>query len=670
MRFALKKIVFLLILFFLICGFCVAFAQDTELPKGEVGDGIEQAWDKFHDGDFDGAMKCLEELLEKFPNNHLIEHTIGVFYLRERMWEDAMKFFQESMMHQPEKSIELWNHIYMAEILKEQGLKEKAEEHIKYIEAHELTSYQIRALAKIKMDIRIMEILNRSKKFERIIVRFPHYLLPDDKIDEMGSQLINDWEKVARFLNLSGDESIEVFIYPSERLIEKFFPPSTTIHEEDYAYGQIHTIYRGDSDYIDSLAPYGYYLLSRKFNRHGAPLWLVNGLDDAIRGTYMDVPLNSWVSELYDQEKLPDLMFLLDPQYLASMDDGIKNPTAGSFILFLKNKFHPNDFFYILTQPNLEFNFKSTIGEIQVEWLRWAKKDRSILEDREKIKTLVTAVPEFIEPPVVSMQLVDELKKAASLYESGDTEGSLKKVDSVLMREPRYGEALYLKGKILYDMSKFIDAFNIFKEAILYLPPATIAAGWTNYFLGRISKLKNDFVAARDFYSSAVRYPLPKDVLEECKMNLFNLDKFINIRPDPAAVVSENNIKGMKEFLKFFDDLLRARDWTSLLQMTAYELNSQSIDNFIKWFQDPVRYTENVVYTHELIKAELSEETAKLMVSVRITYPVSEEQNKNPGIENNSQSKKEREYIRYLLLTHLGGSWRILDYFDELDLYK
>ena len=181
-----EKIAFVLITIFALWFVLVsAYAQDFELPKGEVGDGIERAWDKFHDGDFESAVQNLRDLLKNFPANPIIEHTIGVFYLRERMWEDSMKFLQESMMHEPDESTKLWNHLYMAEILKEQGFPAKADEHIKFVEAHELTSYQARAVAKIRMDIRIMEILNKTVKFGKIFVRYPHYLLPDEKINEM-----------------------------------------------------------------------------------------------------------------------------------------------------------------------------------------------------------------------------------------------------------------------------------------------------------------------------------------------------------------------------------------------------------------------------------------------------------------------------------------------------
>jgi len=634
------------------------YAQSIDVPPGEVRDGIGTSWDYFHDGDFQGAVGNLKKLLEKYPDDAFIEHTLGVFYLRDRSWDDAAKYFQESMMHSTDEMVKLWNHIYLAEILREQGFDVKAEEHLAYVQTHDLTSQQVRALAKIRMDLKIMEILDRTTKFGKIIVRYPNYLLPSEKIEDMEQKLNRDWKRVADFLNLNSDESIEVFIYPSDRLMEKFFPSASTIREEDFAYGQVHAVFHSDEDYISEFAPYGYFLLARKYNRQGAPPWWVMGLDDAIRGSYKSAALNSWVAELYNEDKLPALRFLLDSQYLPQMDMDITNPTAGSFILFLKNKFHPNDFYYILTQPNLEFNFKSTIDEINVEWIRWAKRERSIMENREALQTLVENVKAFVEPPVVGMDLVDELKKTAKVYEDGNSEEAMKKVEAILIRQPRYGEALYLKGKILYDNGKLIDAAGIFKEALVYLPPSSLPAGWASYFMGRISKLRNDYQDARDYYSSAIMYHLPSGILEECKSNIIRLDKFLSLRPNPAAIVSDMDIRNIKEFLGLLDDILRARDWNSLDRLTARDLNPQQIDNFEAWFKDYVKLNEKTVYKHELIKAELGQDMAKLAVNVSVSYPSDE------------PKSKEKIFMRFMLLSKLPDGWRVIDFFDELGLYK
>jgi tetratricopeptide (TPR) repeat protein len=654
------RIIFLIPIFivaFLMFPLCV-HSQSVEVPPGEISDGIDTSWDYFHDGDFQNAVDNLKKMLVKFPDDPFIEHTLGVFYMRERSWDEATKYFQESMMHTKNDPVKLWNHIYLAEILREQGFGIRAEEHLSYVEKQDLSSQQVRALAKIRMDLKIMGILDETSKFGNIIVRYPHYLLPQDKIENMGQKLNRDWGSVANFLNLNSDESIEIFIYPSDRLMEKYFPPTTTIREEDFLYGQVHTLFHGDDDYISEMAPYGYFLLARKYNRHAAPPWWVAGLDDAVRGTYKSASVNSWVSELFDQEKLPALRFLLDSQYLPDMDPDITNPSGGSFVLFLKNKFHPNDFYYILTQPNLEFNFKSSIDEINVDWIRWAKRERSIIENQDTLIKQVEKVKAFVEPPVVGMDLVDELKDAARLYESKDKDGALKKVETILVRQPRYGEALYLQGKILNDMSKVIDASNAFTEALIYLPPSSLAVGWANYFMGRIAKLKSDYAGARDYYSAAIAYPLPADILQECKANIIKLEKFLSLNPDPTATVAEMDVQNISQFLGVFDDLLRARDWSSLEQMTARDLNPQQIESLLGWYKDKVTLKDDTIFKHELIKAQLGPEMARLAVNIKVSQTSDE------------PDAKPKEFMRYFLLTRLSDGWRIIDYFDDLELYK
>ncbi|MFH1514109.1 MAG: hypothetical protein ABIG42_01480, partial [bacterium] len=462
-----------------------------------------------------------------------------------------------------------------------------------------------------------------------------------------------------------------------------FFPLGLQIREEDYSSGQIHTVHHGEGDYMSVLAPYAYYLLSQKYNRFGAPYWMIHGLDDAIRGSYQDIQLNSWVSELYKQNKLPGLMFLLDPKFTVDMPSGIRDPSAGSFILFLKANFHPNDFLYILTQPNLEFNFGKTLEEIEAQWVRHTRAQRSLLENKDQAVELVEKVEKFITPPVVRKELMDDLKSAATLNDLGKIDEALGKVETILRVEPRYGDALYFKGKILYDKSKLMDAHNVLLEAVKYIPPYTSSSGWAYYFLGRISKLKESFEDASFFYNAAARSSLPPETLEECQTNIFLLDKYLAIRPLPSAVVTDADIKDLKSFLEYFDDVLLVQDWIQFRQLTAYNLNPQSIENLEMWYQSPVRFKDNVVYSHELVKAEIAPNTAKLQVILTVSYPeidLSEDSGDSesgnnllePDEPDNTAiktSKPTKEYTRFFLLTRVRDGWRILDYFDQKDLY-
>ena len=330
----------------------------------------------------------------------------------------------------------------------------------------------------------------------------------------------------------------------------------------------------------------------------------------------------------------------------------------------------------MLVQPNLEFNFDSSIEEIQTAWIRFCKGERSLLENKDKVQKLVSDVVKFIEPPVVGMDLVEEVKRAAKYYEDDDKEKAMDKIELILSKEPRYGDALYLKAKILYDENKILEAEPIFKEAVAYLLPTNVQAGWANYFLGRIAKLRNSYAEALEYYRQASTVLLPAETLEECKANIYKLEKYIYIAPDPSVEVAPADIQGVKSFLKYFDDVLRVQDWQTLLDTTAYQLNPQTIENLIKWYQDPARFSDDVIYTHELIKSEVSMNAAKLHVLVKVSYPIPAETLESP--ENSEtptdQPQKEtaktpKEYVRFFLLTRLPEGWRILDYFDEKDLY-
>jgi tetratricopeptide (TPR) repeat protein len=645
-------------------------AQTVVVPKDETGIKIEEAWTYFHDNDFQGAVDLLKNLLKEHPENSLVEHTLGVFYLRERKWDEAAKYFQDSLVHATDDQLNLWNHIYLAEIFKSKGFLEKANGHLDFVEAHELSSSMMLGVAKIRMDIRIMENLDAEMFAGNIIIRYPNYLLPEDKIESMGQQIASDWKRVTSFLNLSSDQNFEVFIYPTERMMDKFFPPNTAIRETNYAYDQIHTLFCGDSDYLSALAPYGFYLLARKFNRQGSIPWMIGGLDDAIRGEYMGVPLNTWILELHRQEKLPSLLFLIDPQYLNDMVSGIKDPTAGSFINYLKDKIHPNDFYYILTQPNLELNLEKSLGEIETDWIRYAKGERSLLQSTGAVQELVSEVEKFIEPPVITMYMVDELKKAAEYYEMGKPDDTLRVLDLLLLKEPRYGDALYLKAKVFYDRSEILAAKDIFQEAVKYLPRGTIQAGWSYYFLGRIARLQKKYDEAREYYLNAILSPLPAETLEYCNIMVFRLEKYLYLAPNPLAEVSSGDIQGLNEFLGFLDDTINSANWQTLGEQLAYDLNEKTLKEFLNWYRDPVRYRDNVKYHHELVKAEISQDTTRLQVIVRVEYPKDTGDITADERTPQTMSMRSVEYTRFILLTYISDEWRILDYFDEIELYK
>jgi tetratricopeptide (TPR) repeat protein len=655
----------------------IASAQHIQIPQGELGQKIELAWSYFHDGDYEGAVDILHTLLKDNPENPLVEHTLGYLYIKDRDWDKAAKYLQDSLVHTVDEKVNLWNHIYLAEIFKQKGFFKKATGHLDFVQAHDLSTHMVKRVAKIRMDIRVMKLLDSNVVVGHVLIRYPHYLLPREQVEEMGAQLVSDWKRIAAFLNLSGDEKIEVFVYPSQRLMEKFYPAELNLQAEDYSFDQIHTLFHGEGDYLSALAPYAYHRLCKKYNRYGASLWFIGGLDDAIRETYNDIPLNSWVSELYNQDKLPELMFLVDDKYTKRMPSGIKDPSGGSFILFLKDKFHPNDFLYILAEPNLEFNFDTTLEEIETQWIRHLRSGRSLLENKAHVAELVGKVEKFISPPVVGKDLMDDLKKAATLNDLGKKEDALDKVESILHEEPRYGDALYLKGKILYDNNKLMDSFDVFLEAVKYIPPDKISYGWACFFLARIAKLKENYIDARNFYARASKYALPPETLEDCQTNLFKLEKYLAIRPQASAVVSDKDIMGIKSFLQYVDDILRARDWIQFRDLTAFSLNQQAIINLESWYQNPIRFKDNVVYTHELVKAEVEMNTAKLQVILRVEYPEIEDDELDEDTnlvdelkpKVTKQTKRSREYTRFFLLTRLPEGWRILDYFDQHDLY-
>lgn len=673
------KMLYLFVLFFafMLCSSLPLRAQQIQIPQGELGQKIGTAWSYYHDGDYEGAVDLLHSLLKDNPGNPLVEHTLGYFYMKDRNWDEAAKYLQDSLVHTVDEQVNMWNHIYLAEIFKQKGFIEKSKGHIDFVSAHELSPHMMKRVAKIRMDTRVMEILDSELEMEHILIRFPHYLLPREKVEIMGGQLLKDWDRITKFLNLSGDEKFEVFVYPSERLMEKFYPPELNLQDDDYLYDQIHTAHHGTNDYLSVLAPYAYHRLCDKFNRYGASNWFIGGLDDAIREMYHGIPLNSWVSELYDQEKLPELMFLVDDKYSKQMPSGIKDPSGGSFILFLKDKFHPNDFLYILAEPNLEFNFDTTLEEIEIKWIRYLRSGRSLLENQAQVVKLVGDVEKFISPPVVAKNLMDELQKAAGLENTGKKEEALEMVESILREQPRYGDALYLKGKILYDNNKLMDSFDVFLEAVKYIPSDKISSGWAYFFLARIAKLKENYIDAHNFYARASQHPLPTETLQDCQTNLIKLEKYLSIRPEASAVVSDKDIQGIKSFLTYLDDVLRARDWIQFRDLTAFDLNPQAITNLESWYQSPIRFKDNVVYSHELVKAEVERNTAKLQVILRVEYPVIEDDETIEGsdlfdelkLKETKQAKRSREYTRFILLTRLPEGWRVLDYFDQEDLY-
>jgi tetratricopeptide (TPR) repeat protein len=661
-------------------------AYYIELPQGELGEKLDEAWVYYHNNDFKDAIEALKKLMKEYPEDALVEHTLGFFYFEDDDFDNAVKYFQDSLVHSTNEKVTLWNHLHLADIFRQQGFIKKSEGHLDFVEKHDLSPNMITNTARIRQDLRIVKILDSTFKTGNITVRYPHYLLPADKVGSMAEQIHSDWERVARFLNLSGDETFEVFVFPSAYLFNRFFPLGVSSKISGFEYRGINTVYIKDGDYLDSLAPYGYHLLMNKFNRYGTYPWMVEGLDDAIRESYKGIPLNSWVSELYSQDKLPNLLFLLDPDYLSRMDPDLRNPTAGSFILFMKSKFHPNDYLYILTQPNLEFNFKLTIQEIEAEWIRYAKSGRSLLENSEQVTQLVERVPVFDEPPVVGMDLVQELRHAATLDKSGNRDSALLKIEDILAREPRYGEALYLKGKIYYDENKFTDAQKVFMEAIKYLPPNSVSFGWTAYFLGRIAKLTENFEQAQYFYSIAAQTPLPPQTLVEVRTLLFNLDKYFYLKPQTDSEFNQLEAQSVREFLLLMDDFLRVRDWNAVHGLTAYELNSQTLANYVNWFRDPVRFQDNVVYSHTLEFSEVTLNTVKCEVTVRVEYPgmPAEEENtveeekivsEDDGTSDNPEpeikiKRRTREFKRFMLLTKYPDGWRVLDYFDVIDLYK
>ncbi|HYE80143.1 MAG TPA: tetratricopeptide repeat protein, partial [bacterium] len=496
-------------------------------------ENLDLAWDYAHGGDLSKALALLAQWEQASPQEAEYPFTAGSLLYQEGRLEESLRGFTRALELHPTGTTALWARLYAADILLTQHRTAHAQKLLDEALRLEGSPRSIRFAANLKLRIRIRGELSEVNEFGDFIFYLPPYLIPVAERQALYKQVEADWAQAASFLGLKATAPRPIiYLYPSGRLYEKYFPAEVDLVEASYAHREVHLVF-GGADPLQVLAPYGLHLLQQEINRGGRSYYLVPpALDEAIRGTTpAGVGLGAFCRAAWAEGKLPPVESLADPRNQGRIPPAVAEPATGLLLRFLKDRLGAAAFRGLLVHPDFLVSLPRPVSSYQADFERYVVDEADLLEDPAAVAEGVEAIPPYAALPIIPAGLETELVEATKLYEAGDKAAALALVDRILAREPRYGEARYLLAKELYDAGDLKAAKAELERVLQDTAPNSRALGFSHFYLGRIAKLANNYPLSSFHYGAALAAGLPADRAVEAQAFKAAIDHFQALGP-------------------------------------------------------------------------------------------------------------------------------------------
>lgn len=195
------------------------------------------------------------------------------------------------------------------------------------------------------------------------------------EIDEIIQTQENSYKKILDFINTKNDRKIKYFLYPSNRIKAEMTDNDGNGHALRDEF-EVHAVY---NDKVKCIGPHEDTHLLVSFL--GLPPQLFReGLAEYLSGTWDGQSHDKWVSKFIVENKVPELVKVIDDEEWYELDDTISYPSAGSFIGFLIQKIGKEEFLKLYKALNRDFDLEKnksiferitnlSITEAQDQWL-------------------------------------------------------------------------------------------------------------------------------------------------------------------------------------------------------------------------------------------------------------------------------------------------------------
>lgn len=505
----------------------------------QIAADVDLAWDYVHGGALDRALSFLRERELAAPAIPDYPFTRGALCYEHDRHTEALDAFSRAIDLGATGEAGLWSRLYAADIYLMRHRTQQAERLL--TEALRLpgTPRSLLFSANVRQRIRIRQELSEVNEIGRFTYYLPPYLIPPQERVGFYNKLEAQWDQALEFLGLdpSQVETPSVYLYPTNRLYAAYFPPGVDLSAQAYAHREVHLVYPDHQDVLPNLAPYALYTLQRTINRTGAPFYLVPlSLDEAIRGRTADgLALGSYLRSVRDTGRLPAVESLLDGRNVDRIPAPLAQAMGALLLRMLKVRFTRADFQFVLTQPLFLGALPRPVSSYQSEFDAFLTAESDLLEDPVPIMEAVEALPDFFPVPLVDPALRGDLLEASRLYEEGQREEARAIVERLLLREPRFGEARFLRARDLDARRQFAEARTEFELTLRDTAPGSAAAAISHFHLGRLCKLQQDYPASLWHYEAAVASGLPPPRREEALEYAASLRLWLELDPGASS---------------------------------------------------------------------------------------------------------------------------------------
>lgn len=631
---------------------------DDSRPRDVVGENIDLAWDYFLGGGLEKALTELANWERATPHIPDYPFTRGVLLYEAGDFSRALDGFTRTIELNAEGQNGLWAHLYASDILLTQHITPRASSLLQAALHFEGTPRSLLFAANLRQRIRIREEdLTEVNEVGGFTYYLPPYLIPPQERPAFYAGVDRQWAETLQFLGLDDTTPAPtVYLYPTDRLYRKFFPVDANLTQEMFAHQEVHIIYPKNGDLLPVLAPYALHRLQRTVNRDGTPFYLIpGGIDDAIRGTTDDgLGLGAFCRAAKESGRLPQVESLLDLRNADRIPAEVAEPMMGLLLQLLQRKLKLDDLRFALVQPAFLGALPRGTTSWQPDFEAFLTESADLLEDPLRLESSIEAIPPFAPIPIIDPSLQTELLAATALYEEGRDEEGRIKVESILAREPRYGEARYLLAKDLYEDNQFDAAALAFERVLQDTAPHSSALAFSHFYLGRLRKLRADYPAAMHHYQSALAAGIPEPRRAEAAHYLDAIQHYVALQPDPTPSGIDPT-----PFFRDLDLSLAGGQGLATPGVISPDADYARLEALSQWYFDEKQTARGILWEHKLLRYSQRSATAT----------VAEVEVRRLDADGKVARGSKPERRRFALFMGPNGV-QVVDYADESAMFR
>jgi|GEM_PF-4403418 len=582
---------------------------DDSRPRDVVAENIDLAWDYYLGGGLEKALTELAAWERANPNIPDYPFTRGVLLYEAGDFSRALDGFTQTIALNATGQNGLWAHLYASDILLTQHITPRASALLQQALHFEGTPRSLLFAANLRQRIRIREEeLTEVNEVDGITYYLPPYLIPPTERPAFYDSVGRQWAQSIEFLGLEANTPAPtIYLYPTDRLYRKFFPVDADLTQEMFAHQEVHIIYPKDGDLLPVLAPYALHRLQRTVNRDATPFYLIpGGIDDAVRGTTEEgLGLGAFCRAAKESGRLPQVESLLDIRNADRIPTAVAEPMMGLLLQLLHQKLKMADLRHALVQPAFLGALPRGTTSWQPDFDAFLTTSADLLEDPLGLESAIQEIPPFAPIPIVDPSLQTDLLAATALYEEGRDEEGRQKVEAILAREPRYGEARYLLAKDLYEDNQLDAAAMAFERVLQDTAPHSSALAFSHFYLGRLRKLHADYDAAMHHYQSALAAGLPEPRRTEAVEYLDAIQHYVALQPAPEPSGTDPS-----PFFKDLDLSLAGGQGLATPGVISPDADYSRLEALSQWYFAPDHTSHGIAWEHKLLRYSQRSATA------------------------------------------------------------